>query len=145
MIREYKAEDLTQLLIYGKAFWLDSPYFEMGMEYDPEAVADMVLELAEKHYLRVYEVQGEIVGFIGIAITPLPFAPTYTMAKEMFFFVHPLNRGSVGQQLLLQAEADVEKWADIICFGDMATSKDMSEYYAKNGYSHSESTYTKEL
>jgi len=143
MIREYKQEDLVGLLHLGKRFWGLTPYSQLGMEYNPEAVAEVITEIADKHYLRIYEVDGEIQGVLGMYIMPLPLNPNYVVATEAFFYIEPTHRGKAGRTLLLQAEADVAKIVDMIVFGDMTTSKDMKSYYEGHGYQHAETTYIK--
>lgn len=144
MIREIEDKDVAVLVEYGKYFWLDTPFVTTGMEYNPESVADLIAELHLNHYIRVYEVDEKIVGFIGVMIMPFHFNRDYTIASEVFFFVHPEHRGEVGKEMLEQAEKDLkEKDVNIISVGDMLSSKDMGEYYTRLGYVHTENTYVK--
>ncbi len=143
MIREITDADIPVLLSHGSAFWEVTPYVSTGMEYNPEAVSQLIETLREDHYLRVAEADGEIVGFIGLLIAPFVFNPNYTVATELFFYVHPLNRGSVGSQLIAQAEQDVKEIADLLSFGEMRSSKDMNDYYTRLGFVHSETTFVK--
>ena len=143
MIREITEHDIGPLVQYGKFFWSKTPYVTTGMEYNPGHVAEMLNTIAEEHYLRVYEVDGEIVGFIGFYIVPFPFNPNYTQAHEIFFFVHPGHRGSIGKELLAQAESDLADKADLVTLGDMMSSTDMNDYYTRAGYQLTERSYTK--
>lgn len=145
MIRELLKKDLPVLLEYGKHFWDLTPYVSTGMEYSPKDVEELLVTLDKEHYFRVFEIDGEIVGFLGALISPMIFNPKYLVATELFFYVHPANRGSVGSQLIAQAEADLKDTVDLLSFGEMRSSKDMDEYYTQRGFVHTETTYTKVL
>lgn len=144
MIRPITYDDILPLLHYGEYFWKQSPYKD-AIEYSPEAVEDLLLEMAKNHYIRVTtDEDNNIKGFIGILIAPFHFNPNYTIATEVFFFVHPEARDGRGKELFKQAEKDMEeKGVSILAFGDMVTSKDMKEYYTSEGYQLSENQYTK--
>ncbi len=143
MIREITEEDIPTLVKYGKFFWTKTPYVSTGMEYSPGTVASLLEQMAEEHYLRVYEKDGEIVGFIGFLLVPFVFNPNYVQAQELFFFVHPSHRGEIGKELLDTAELDLKDIADLVGVGDMASSTDMDNYYTGRGYTLTERVYTK--
>ncbi len=143
MIREITKEDIPTLVAYGEFFWTRTPYVTTGMEYNPQAVEDLLLQMSKDHYIRVAEVDGEVVGFVGILISPLVFNPNYTMATEVFFFVHPESRGTIGTLLMQHAEKDLKDKADIITFGEMRSSQDLDQYYTRKGYVHTETSYSK--
>ena len=143
MIRKMTEADIPVLLAYGEHFWKQTPYVSTGMELDIEHIRGLLMVLKEDHYMRVYEIDGSIVGFLGIFIAPFLFNPTYSTATELFFFVHPDHRGTVGKELMAQAEQDLKDDADILAFGELRSSKDMTEYYTGLGYVHSETTFVK--
>lgn len=144
MIREIEDKDIAVLVEYGKYFWDDTPFVTTGMEYDPDTVAELIAEIHLNHYLRVYEKDDKIIGFIGILITPFHFNKNYTIASEMFFFVHPEHRGSVGTLLLDQAQQDLKDLGvSIMSVGDMFSSIDLGDYYTRLGFKHTENTYVK--
>lgn len=144
MIREIEDKDVAVLVEYGKYFWNDTPFVTTGMEYDPDTVAELIAEIHLNHYLRVYEKDDKIIGFIGILITPFHFNKNYTIAAEMFFFVHPEHRGSVGTLLLDQAQQDLKDLGvSIMSVGDMFSSIDLGDYYTRLGFKHTENTYVK--
>jgi GNAT superfamily N-acetyltransferase len=143
-IREIVPEDLPVLVAYGEYFWSKTPYAGTGIEYNPERVEILLRELDDNHYLKVleHELDG-IIGFIGFLITPIIFNDDYNVAAEAFFFIHPEHRGSNGRVLLQQAELDLKDRADIISMGEMRSSKDMDEWYATQGYTLTERTFSK--
>jgi GNAT superfamily N-acetyltransferase len=143
MIREITPEDIPTLVAYGSYFWTLTPYVTTGMEYNPETVEDLIVKIATDHYLRVYEVDDKIVGFVGIIIVPFVFNANYTTGQEVFFFVHPEHRGTVGKELIAQAEEDLKDTVDLLAFGELRSSKDMTDYYKNLGYRHSETTFVK--
>jgi len=145
MIRPIIYDDILPLLHYGEYFWKQTPYQDV-IEYNPEAVEDLLIEMAQNHYLRVTtDEDDKILGFIGIFISPFPFNPDYTLGTEMFFFVHPEVRDGRGKEMFKQAEEDLKERVTVLSFGDMVTSKDMQEYYVSEGYKLSENAYTKVL
>ena len=145
MIREITNDDLPQLIVYGEHFWTLTPYASTGMEYNPETTGKLLLNMKENHYLRVAEVDGKIIGFLGILIAPILFNSDYTVGQEVFFFVHPEHRDGLGQKLLDQAEEDLKGLVDILAVGDMVTSTDMTDYYKGRGFTLTEQTYSKVL
>jgi len=145
MIREITSKDIPVLLVYGKHFWKLTPYVSAGIEYNEDAVRELLQELAEEHYLRVAEEDGKIIGFVGAMIVPMIFNPKVSVATEVFFFVHPDFRGATGSALMDQLEKDLEDQVDLVSFGEMTSSTDMHDYYIDRGYSHTETTYAKAL
>lgn len=145
MIREITAKDIPSLLAYGARFWEDTPYVHQGIEYSPESVENLIRIMKDSHYLRVYEAGGKIVGLLGIFLAPMHFNTNYNLGTEIFFYVHPDYRGTVGRELITRAEEDLKDQVDILSFGDMDTSKDMKEYYRGYGFKPTENTYTKVL
>jgi len=154
MIREPNEDEFEALAEYGRAFWELTPYVHTGMPYNKEAVIDLLGVLLEEHYIRVKEavdirvklLEGKIVGFIGCLVAPLVFNPSYLTATEIFFYVAPEHRGTIGKELITQAEWDLrDEGVEILSFGDMTSSKDMSKYYQDFGYYPTENTYSKVL
>lgn len=146
MIRNITTDDLPQLIAYGEHFWTLTPYITTGMEYNPESVGKLLLDLMDNHYIKVFEKDDKIVGFIGVLIAPFPFNTDYKIASEMFFFVHPDYRGEVGSSLLDKAEEDLKNdGVSMLAMGELTSATDMDTYYIGKGYALTEQTYTKVL
>ena len=146
MIREITENDVGALVEYGRYFWEQTPFVTTGMEYHEDSIADLLAELHLNHYLRVYELDKEIVGFIGLFVVPFMFNKNYKVSQECFFFVHPEHRGEIGNLLLQQAEEDLKnQGVCMMAMGDLMTSKDMNEYYTSLGYMHTENSFAKVL
>lgn len=143
MIRKLTDADTPTMVAYGEYFWGQSPYATTGMEYSPETIVNLLNTLRKDHYIRVFELEGNIVGFIGVMRVPFVFNPEYTVGQELFFFVHPEHRGEVGKQLLDQAEEDLKDEVDFLALGELRSSKDMEEYYVQRGYVLTERTFSK--
>jgi GNAT superfamily N-acetyltransferase len=138
--------DVNVLVKYGIHFWDLTPYKDQ-MDYNPDAVRDLVVDIADNHYLRVAKYEGGIIGFIGILIHPFLFNEDYTQATEVFFYVHPAFRDKdIGDTLLRRAEEDMKRiGVDLMVVGDMTSSSDLDRAYRHRGFSLSERSYHKVL
>jgi len=145
MIRRAVEADLEVLLAYGEFFWTQSPYARKGIGYCKRSVEDLIRLMIEDHYLLVTTVDNVIVGFLGMLISQFPFNDAYTVGSELFFYVHPKHRGSIGSTMMLQAELDLADEVDILSFGDMSSSTDMKKYYDIRGFEMTERCYSKVL
>ena len=92
MIRPAAPTDLDELLKYGRFFWQKTPYCAK-IPYNANAVKDLIETMIDAHYLIVSEEGTDLVGFLGMYITPMVFNPDYMVATEVFFFVNPACRG----------------------------------------------------
>lgn len=145
MIRFVTTDDLAQLVAYGEHFWTLTPYITTGMEYNPDSVTRLLLDLMDNHYLKVVEADGKVVGFIGIMIADFPFNTDYQIASEVFFFVDPDHAG-LGSGLLAEAEGDLKSaGVSMLAMGELMSSTDMDNYYTSRGYAMTEQTYAKVL
>ena len=145
MIRPAVPGDLHDLLNYGRFFWQKTPYCGK-IPYNGHAVETLLESMMDSHYLIVSEDGDDMLGFLGMLITPMVFNPDYMIATEVFFFVDPAWRGNdIGASLFARAEYDLVDLVDIIVFGDMTTSTDMTEMYTRNGYVCTERSFTKVL
>jgi len=145
MIRPAVEADIKVLVAYGEFFWTQTPYARKGIPYNAKTVAALLRLLIEDFYLTVATVDNVIVGFLGMLISALPFNDDYTVGSELFFYVHPKHRGSIGSSMMLQAEVDLSDTVDILSFGDMNSANDMKEYYEERGFEMTERCYTKVL
>ncbi len=145
MIRRAVEADIKVLLAYGEFFWTESPYARKGIAYCPQTVELLLCAMIKDHYLIVTTVDEVIVGFLGLVITPFPFNDDYMVGSELFFYVHPKHRGSIGSTMMEQAESDLTDEVDILSFGDMSSSTDMKDYYETRGFEMTERSYSKVL
>ena len=147
-VRIIEENDIKTLVMYGEYFWTQSPYVSTGMEYNPSTVKRVIEDLRDEHYLRVYDHPDHgIIGFIGFYIHPMLWNDEYIFATEVFFFVHPDQAGSGrGRTMMNMAEEELKSMGvHLISMGEMRSSKDMASYYASEGYTLTEQTYSKVL
>jgi len=145
MIRKAVEADIEVLLAYGEFFWTESPYARKGITYCKQTVERLLRLMIDDHYLLVTTVDEVIVGFLGLLIAQFPFNDDYRVGSELFFYVHPKHRGSIGSSMMLQAELDLADEVDILSFGDMSSSTDMKDYYDNRGFEMTERAYSKVL
>jgi len=145
MIREAEITDVVPLVHQGAIFWQQSPFSAM-IGYNPNAVQNLLLQMIEDHYLIVATRDGEIVGFLGMLLSPVLFNPDYTQAVEIFFYVHPDHRKrGIAQALHEEADYYLEDKVDVVGFGDMSSATDMDQFYTDRGFTLTERSYTKVL
>lgn len=150
VIRGAKTSDLDVLVEYGEKFYESTRYPEEGLEYQPEVVEDLIEVLIDgAGYVLVLEVDGEVKGFILMALIALPYNPDVLSAGELAFYIdEKYRRGKYGTQLLQYAEVVArEKGAKYCTMVSMETStpRQAEALYENMGYQRTETTYTKEL
>lgn len=106
MIRAATHDDVPSLVRLGRLLHDTSSYADLG--YDDEKVARQCLALIDgAGAIFVSQLEGEVVGFIGGAVTEHWFS-TEKVAFDYSFFVHPEFRHGVTAVRLMQA---FERWA----------------------------------
>ncbi|MDJ0764854.1 MAG: GNAT family N-acetyltransferase [Myxococcota bacterium] len=146
-VRRGKSEDVPAMVELGEVFWEETPYREM--DYSGEAAAQAALFLLENGIVQVAQDDEDLVGFILLAVGPIPFTTAGLAASELAFYVAPEKRGDgVGQRLLKQAEnvarqQGVRRINMVHLGGEMGDAP--TQAYEAQGYREGEVLYTKEL
>lgn len=149
-IRGARESDMGALIRYGEKFYQSTRYVEEGLEYDPEAVENLLRQLmGPTGYVLVLDVDGEVKGFILMALISLPYNPEVVAAGELAFYIdEEYRRGKYGTTLLQYAETVAkERGARYCSMVSMETStpRQAEALYENLGYQRTETTYTKEL
>jgi len=147
VIREANLKDIDVIVSMSKKFYQTTHYKNFA-DFNDETVSDLATNLLENHVMLVAEVDGVVVGMVGLFVAPFMFNSEKTGAYEVVWWVNPDAQGSgVGYHLLQAIEpACRAKGADIIQMVMMANSPEIArQIYERNGYAHSETSFTKEL
>lgn len=143
-IREATLEDVPQLVTMGHQFLTQTAY-QGRIADNPDAMAAMAIRLIEQSdgLLLIAEQDGDAVGMIGF----LCFAHHLSgerIAAEVFWWVSPDVRGSLGIRLLKRAE----QWAKaqgVSTIQMVAPTERVGLIYQKLGYEPVERAYQRTL
>lgn len=148
ILRFPETEDIAECVEIGREFWHQTPYASI-LDYNPEAVANLLQILINDKLMVIAEYESEIVGVAGIVVTPFHFDPSIKAAAEMFWYVRPGVRDQgVGESLLAAMEAMAKRHgASIFSMGNMQTTnpEDTQRLLEKNGYRLTEKSFAKVL
>lgn len=147
MIRKATENDLLRIVEMSAQFYPQTPYAYIT-PFNPEAVSVLALSLIESGIMLVAEVDGKVVGMVGLALAPFIFHPEIVGAYEVIWWVDPDAQGyGVGQELLAAIEpAAKDRGASFVHMVCMANSPPQAPaLYFKLGYSHTEMCFTKEI
>jgi GNAT superfamily N-acetyltransferase len=115
---------------------------------DDDQVATIAAMLIDTGVMLVAEVDGAVVGMIGLAVMPFTFNPALTIAAEVVWWVEPdAQRLGLGRALLAAVEpAALERGARAVQMMTLATSPPLAAaLYEHMGFEHSETSFTKRI
>jgi len=147
MIRQATIKDLRRIVEMSEKFYPMTPYINLA-PFNPEAAGSLAMLLIESGIMMVAEVDGEVVGMVGLVVTPFPFEPGLIGAYEIIWWVEPGKQAKgIGRALLesidAQAKARGCSYVHMVC---MANSPEQAAgLYFMNGYEHTEMSFTKRL
>jgi hypothetical protein len=137
------AEDLTEM---SKEFFAEAGWSDVT-EWDEEKTLASLRGLisSENCIILVSEKDDEITGAIGIMIAPVWFSSGDFLGQELFWYVKPEHRGSVGHKLLLEAESRLVGRAQLCSMFTIDKINDMNGYFLRRGYRPSEHSYIRRI
>jgi len=142
VIREATPADTPRLVEMGERF-LTQTVYRGRVTVNPEQMAATVtLMRGEVGKIFVLEIDGAVVGMIGLLIFLHPIAGEVTVS-EVFWWVEPEHRGG-GIRLLKRAE----QWAraaGAVKLMMIAPTADIGQLYLRLGYEPLETTYQRTL
>lgn len=143
-IREATEADVPALVTLGMAFLRESVYAAHVGENPAQAekVAQYLLAHPDGAVL-VAEVDGTVIGMIGLMVVPHLFSGELT-AGEVFYYINPDHRGSAGLRLLKAAE-QWAKDAGAVAIQMIAPTARVCVLYERLGYTAIETNYTKRI
>jgi len=147
MIRAATSTDLRRIVEMSEQFYAETKYHHFA-KFDPLSVAVLAETLIDYGVLLLYELDGAVVGMVGLVLTPFLFNSSRIGAYEIVWWVEPEAQGlGVGRALLEAVEpACREKSADLALIQMVHLNNSppqAARMYEHLGYQHSESSYTK--
>lgn len=146
-VRKATEADVGRIVEMSERFYpLTSYWTHSKIPFSPENVAIVTQGLIEHSIMHVAEVDGQVVGMIGVIIVPFIFNPNYLTAGEIIWWVEPeyWNTG-IGRELLRSVEEPCrEREVSHVQMIDVSVSTEWAEkLYRSEGYLLTERNWTK--
>ena len=149
-VRRSEKTDRAGIIKQARAFFAVSPMARrVGFEPDGFGAFLDQIEASDVAQVWVVDKAGEIVGISGAVAFPLYFAPSVTIAQELFWWIDPAERGTTAAKQMM---FEMEGWAEQIGASQLfmiALENDraaaMERVYSRSGFSPIERTFTKEI
>lgn len=96
-LRKATKDDMPALLRMGQAFYLTTAFHtDMAIPYHEESMKQHIAAVLKGGIVVLAEVEetAEVVGMLGILLTPFPLNRNYTTASEAAWWIDPAHRGS---------------------------------------------------
>lgn len=146
-IRKATRDDLRRIVEMAGRFYPFTSYWTFSkIPFHPEQAAIVAETMIDNGVLHVAEVDGDVVGMIGLILIPFIFNPDFIHAGEIIWWVEPeWWQGGVGEMLLDSIEDPIrESGATHIQMIDLPNSNlSAAKLYEKKGYKLTERSYTK--
>ena len=145
MIRTALSQDIPEMARLGRLFFNESGYSILG-DYSEKSVKESLTTFLESGQcvLIVAEEDDEIVGIAGALIFPLYLNQNIKMSQELFWWVHPEKRGTIGKEMLTYMEKQLEgngvNALIMICLENLNPSL-TGKLYERRGYKLIEHNY----
>lgn len=145
MIRPATLDDLEKIAELGEEFHAEASWADVA-PYNAGDCRQALAVILAQGVILVAEDGGEIVGMAGGLIFPLYFNHAHLTGSEMFLWVRPDRRGSLGVRLL-DAMEQAARAKGCASWG-MALMASLNpekteQFYLRRGYRPHERTYLK--
>lgn len=149
-VRLAKKSDKAGIIEQARAFFAASPMGQR-VDFDEAGFGDFLdrVEASDAAQVWVVDKAGEIVGIAGAMAFPLYFAPSVTVAQELFWWIDPSERGTTAAKQMM---FEIEGWAEQIGADQLfmialenERAATMERVYSRQGFAPIERTFTKEI
>ncbi len=149
-VRLAEKSDKAGIIEQARAFFAASPMASrVGFDADGFGAFLDQVEASDAAQVWVVDKAGEIVGISGAMAFPLYFAPSVTIAQELFWWIDPAERGTTAAKQMM---FEIEGWAEQIGASQLfmialenERAAAMERVYSRSGFSPIERTFTKEI
>lgn len=144
IIRDVEDRDAEKVRKYANDFMA---YYPLEITYDETQLLQVLEYISDNGVFLVAEKDDVVVGGVGGALTPHPYAPMHLLGTEMFLWVDEEHRKStVGPRLLKAFEAKCkEAGCSYVTMTSTIHTPNFKKYLAKNNYLEAETSYIKEI
>lgn len=145
-IRAAKPDDLAALIEMGREFFEHSGSGAFTTFDEPSLSATLIglVSGVSGGCLMVAEVSGQVVGMAACVVFPFYANMATLIGQEIFLWVNPARRGTVGEALLDELEAAaMRKGAKVFINANLAGERDkaFARYYRRRGCVPAEQTH----
>jgi GNAT superfamily N-acetyltransferase len=147
VIRAATRDDIPRIVEMAEQFYATTAYPAFA-PLAKESAAGLAIVMIETGVMLVAEIEGRVVGMVGLFVEPFTFNVAVTVATEIVWWVDPDAQGAgVGRELLAAIEpACKERGADVVRMMCLASSPPQAAaLYERMGYAPSEHAFTKRL
>jgi GNAT superfamily N-acetyltransferase len=149
MIRQATESDLRRIVEMSERFYPHTSYWLYSkIPFSAEGAAMVGMSLIERGIMNVAEIDGKVIGMIGVIFTPFVFNTAYIHAGEIIWWVEPEYWSTgIGEHLLESIEEECKATgATHIQMIDLPNSTlSAAKLYEKHGYILTERCYTKKV
>lgn len=147
MIRPGTRGDIEVVAALGEEFHREANWSDICEYVADDSIATLGI-LLESGILLVAEEENEIVGMAGALVFPFYFNTSHITGNELFLWVRPDRRGSLGARLLKALETEAKargcKSFSMQLLEAIEPGK-TEKFYLRNGYRPAERTFMKVL
>ena len=147
MIRAATHDDMPAILSMSAKFYATTSYAEWA-DFCPASVENVAAMMIDTGVMLVAEVDGRVVGMVGLVVVPFMFNNAKTAAYEVVWWVDPEVQGLGAGKALLSAIDDACKakgCATVQMVHLRNSPPQAAALYERLGYANTESSYTKRL
>jgi GNAT superfamily N-acetyltransferase len=147
VIRPAIPDDLIAMIDMGAQFYATTAYAQFA-DYHVGSAYALLEMLLEHGVLLVADDGGEVVGMVGLIVSPFPFNLAVKTAHEVMWWVNPEARATGAGHALLRAVEPACREAGVVAIQmiHLANSPPQAAIlYGRAGYDHSETSYIKAL
>lgn len=146
-VRIARVQDWPSIEPMARKFY-DTTSYVNTIPYDKDTVQQLYLDMMKNGFIVVGEVDGVIVGMLGIMVVPFTLNRNYKVGTEIMWWVEPEYRHSRVALEMLDITEQVAKvdGCHLLSMSALDTSPPgVVKVYEKRGYKLQESSFTKEL
>jgi GNAT superfamily N-acetyltransferase len=141
-------DDIPRIVAMGRKFWSQTAYAPHVI-YCPDSIAASALEMMAARLLVVAEVDGYVVGAVGLMAVPCYANRDVLTASELYWYVEDEYRDSGAGKALLAEIEDAARAAGVKLLGMMLLEavepEKAAAIYRRLGYQAGERSFFKVL
>lgn len=147
MIRKATHDDLRCIVEMAEKFYQFTSYWTLSkIPFSPNDVAVLATAMIDDSVVNVVDIDGEVIGMIGIILIPFIFNPQFIHAGEIVWWVEPgFNNEGWGRKLLRSIDQSCKDAGAVhIQMIDLPNSPVSAKtLLGQEGYHLTENAYTK--
>lgn len=147
LIRDAEEDDVEAIVAMSEKFYATTYYTEFA-PFDADSCSHIILGLITAGTLLVAEVEGKLVGMIGVVVHPFLFNVNVVQASEIVWWLDPDYRKTNTAKMLMQAMENraKEQYVDLMLMINLDNSPPAAKVlYTNLGYKNTENAWTKVL